>query len=88
MSIDVQALELRHPGFQTGTRLSASVGVTATLGQPHGQQPEAFDLLKTVNLALYAGKESGRDRVKSLPAATNTNRIAIAIVPYRVMGDS
>lgn len=84
----VATLGLQHPGFRNGTRISVSVGTTAILGHSQRQQPEAFQLLKTADLALYSAKKSGRDRVKSLSTATNTSRIAIAVVSYRGVGDS
>lgn len=72
----VARLALPHPGLPLGTTLAVSVGVTAAHGPTRGFGVAARDLLKAADLALYAAKAEGRDRVAALGTAANTNRPA------------
>lgn len=72
----VARLALPHPGLPKGTPLSVSVGVTAAHGASRAFGVAANDLLKAADLALYAAKAEGRDRVAALGTAANTNRPA------------
>lgn len=70
----VARLARPHPGLLQPARLSVSVGVTAAQGVTRGFGVAAQTLLKTADLALYAAKAEGRDRVSALGTAANTNR--------------
>lgn len=69
----VAALSLPHPGLPKGTRLAVSIGVTAAHGPTRALGIEAAGLLKAADLALYAAKGEGRDRVSTLAPAANAN---------------
>ncbi|KQT47849.1 desulfoferrodoxin [Methylobacterium sp. Leaf456] len=70
----VARLALPHPGLSKGAHLAVSVGATAAHGATRAFGVTAKDLLKAADLALYAAKAGGRDRVAALAPAANTNR--------------
>ena len=70
----VARLALPHPGLPKGSQLAVSVGATAAHGPTRAYGVTTEDLLKAADLALYAAKAGGRDRVAALAPAANTNR--------------
>lgn len=70
----VMQLALPHPGLQQGAQVTVSVGVTSAHGSSRASGMKVKDLLRAADLALYAAKTEGRNRVAALGTAANSNR--------------
>ncbi len=86
LRLSVADLAIPHPGLPGGAGVSVSVGVTSAQGQP--KQVPAGDLLMTADLALYAAKGKGRNRVEGLIPAANANATVVPFGPRPVRAHS
>lgn len=86
LRLSVADLAIPHPGLPGGAGVSVSVGVTSARGWP--QPMPAGDLLMTADLALYAAKGKGRNRVEGLTPAANANGAVAQSGPRPVCASS